>query len=163
MDERDQFDPAYVKLNPNAVVPTLIHDGNVIIESTVIMHYLDDTFADPALMPADPLARAKVHMITKLMDEYVHHSCTVLTFANYIDNSRTTRRSPRQLVSKDIRLADLGRGRQKFIGVRHQCGSHLSGEMRLATCLILERVEDREGALVEAYGEPGDGTLLGCN
>ncbi len=25
----DQFDPAYMKLNPNAVVPTLVHDGNV--------------------------------------------------------------------------------------------------------------------------------------
>ena len=28
----DQFDPAYMKLNPNAVVPTLIHDGHAIIE-----------------------------------------------------------------------------------------------------------------------------------
>ena len=31
----DQFDPAYMKLNPNAVVPTLIHDGNVIVESSI--------------------------------------------------------------------------------------------------------------------------------
>jgi hypothetical protein len=23
----DQFDPAYLKLNPNGVVPTLVHDG----------------------------------------------------------------------------------------------------------------------------------------
>jgi glutathione S-transferase len=37
----DQFDPAYMRLNPNAVVPTLVHDGQVIIESTVIMHYID--------------------------------------------------------------------------------------------------------------------------
>jgi glutathione S-transferase len=37
----DQFDPAYRRLNPNAVVPTLVHDGQVIIESTVIMHYID--------------------------------------------------------------------------------------------------------------------------
>jgi glutathione S-transferase len=77
----DQFDPKYMKLNPNAVVPTLVHDGNVVIESTVIMHYLDDTFADPALMPADPISRSKVRMMAKLMDEYVHNSCTVLTFA----------------------------------------------------------------------------------
>ena len=28
----DQFDPAYMKLNPKAVVPTLVHDGKVIIE-----------------------------------------------------------------------------------------------------------------------------------
>ena len=33
----DQFDPAYMKLNPNAVVPTLLHDGQPIIESSVIL------------------------------------------------------------------------------------------------------------------------------
>jgi glutathione S-transferase len=77
----DQFEPAYMKLNPNAVVPTLVHDREVIIESTVIMHYVDEAFPGPALMPADPLARSKVRMIEKLMDEYVHVSCMTITFA----------------------------------------------------------------------------------
>ena len=77
----DQFDPAYLKLNPNAVVPTIVHDGTVIIESTVIMHYVNDAFPGPPLMPAEATSRAKVHMTTKLVDEYVHHACTVLTFA----------------------------------------------------------------------------------
>src|SRR5262249_315245 len=40
----DQFDPVYMKLNPNAVVPTLIHDGNVIVESSIILYYLEDAF-----------------------------------------------------------------------------------------------------------------------
>ena len=31
-----QHDPAYVKLNPNHVVPTLVHDGAVLIESSLI-------------------------------------------------------------------------------------------------------------------------------
>src|ERR1700733_265030 len=35
----DQYRPEYLKLNPNALVPTLVHDGKVIIESTVIMEY----------------------------------------------------------------------------------------------------------------------------
>ena len=77
----DQFDPEYMKLNPNAVVPTLVHNGTVVIESTVIMHYVNGGFSGPPLMPTDAVARAKVHMTTKLMDEYVHNSCTVLTFA----------------------------------------------------------------------------------
>jgi glutathione S-transferase len=70
-----------MRLNPNAVVPTLVHDDAVIIESTVICHYVDDRFPGAPLMPSDPLARAKVHMTTKMMDEYVHNCCTVLTFA----------------------------------------------------------------------------------
>lgn len=77
----DQYDLEYMKLNPNAVVPTLVDGNRVIIESTVIMHYVNDMSSDPPLMPADPAARSEVHMTCKLMDEYIHNCCTVLTFA----------------------------------------------------------------------------------
>jgi glutathione S-transferase len=77
----DQFDPHYMKLNPNAVVPTLVHDGRPVIESAVILYYLDEAFPEPALMPRDPYLRAKVRMVNKLIDEYVHNACTILTFA----------------------------------------------------------------------------------
>ena len=76
-----QFDPAYMKLNPNAVVPTLVHDGRPVIESSVILYYLDEAFPKPSLMPADPHQRAAVRLYNKLIDEYVHNSCTILTFA----------------------------------------------------------------------------------
>ncbi len=77
----DQFDPAYMKLNANAVVPTLVHDGEAVTELSVIMYYLDDAFPAHPLMPAAPLARARVRMFNKLVDEYVHNSCMILTFA----------------------------------------------------------------------------------
>ncbi len=54
----DQFDPEYRKLNPNSVVPTLVHDGRVVVESTVIIEYLDEAFPSPALMSGDPYQRA---------------------------------------------------------------------------------------------------------
>jgi glutathione S-transferase len=38
----DQQRPPYLALNPGAVVPTLVDEGRVIIESSVIMEYLDD-------------------------------------------------------------------------------------------------------------------------
>jgi glutathione S-transferase len=76
-----QFDPAYMKLNPNAVVPTLVHDGRPVIESSVILYYLDEAFPQPPLMPQDPHLRASVRLYNKLIDEYVHNSCTILTFA----------------------------------------------------------------------------------
>jgi glutathione S-transferase len=77
----DQNDPEYLKLNPNGVVPTLVHDGQVIIESSLILYYIEDTFPDPPLMPKSPLQRHRVRMYNKLIDEYVHNSCTILTFA----------------------------------------------------------------------------------
>src|SRR5262249_39838670 len=50
-------------------------------ESSVILYYLDETFPLCPLMPASPLARVKVRMFNKLIDEYVHNSCMILTFA----------------------------------------------------------------------------------
>jgi len=77
----DQNEPAYMKLNPNGVVPTLIHDGEPITESSLILYYIDDAFPEPPLMPKEPRQRHRVRMYNKLIDEYVHNSCTILTFA----------------------------------------------------------------------------------
>jgi glutathione S-transferase len=77
----DQYEPAYLKLNPNAVVPTLVHDGVPITESVLILYYLDEAFPEPPLMPKEARARHRVRMYNKLIDEYVHNSCTILTFA----------------------------------------------------------------------------------
>ncbi|HUY18239.1 MAG TPA: glutathione S-transferase family protein [Candidatus Binataceae bacterium] len=78
-----QFTPAYLKLNPRAVVPTLIHDGHVIRESTVICEYLDEVFREPPLAPADPLGRAQMRIWTKLPDEDIHSACATVTFTTY--------------------------------------------------------------------------------
>ena len=48
----------YVRINPNAVVPTLVHDGQVVIESNDILVYLDEHFPDPPLRPTDRDGRA---------------------------------------------------------------------------------------------------------
>jgi glutathione S-transferase len=77
----DQYEPAYLKINPNGVVPTLIHDGDPIIESSLILYYIDDAFPEPPLMPKNPRQRHRVRMYNKLIDEYVHNSCTIMTFA----------------------------------------------------------------------------------
>lgn len=76
----EQFKPDYVKLNPKSVVPTLVHDGRVLVESTVICEYLDDAFPAPALRPAAPLERARMRLWTKLVDEELHTACVAVTF-----------------------------------------------------------------------------------
>lgn len=78
----DQQKPEYIKLNPNAVVPTLVDDGNVIIESTVICEYLDDAYPEPKLKlkPADAVGRARMRLWTKQLDEGVHAATSVVSF-----------------------------------------------------------------------------------
>ena len=78
---RDQQKPDYVKLNPNAVVPTLVHDGTVIVESNVINEYLDDAFPAPALRPDDAASRARMRLWTKQLDEGLHADTGVLSTA----------------------------------------------------------------------------------
>jgi glutathione S-transferase len=71
----------YIKLNPRAVVPTLI-DGDIVVpESNVINEYLDERFPDPAMKPADPFGRAKMRLWTKQLDEGVHDAgIAILSF-----------------------------------------------------------------------------------
>ncbi len=78
----DQFDPAYMKLNPKAVVPTLVHGDNVVVESTVINEYLEEVFPQTRLTPSDPGMRAKMRLWTKAVDEDLHPACGELTFVS---------------------------------------------------------------------------------
>ena len=58
--DHDHLKPDYLKLNPNGVVPTLIHDGVPVIESSVILQYLDEAFPDISLMPQDLKEKARL-------------------------------------------------------------------------------------------------------
>ena len=75
----DALKPEYLRLNPNGVVPTVVHDGRVIIESTVICEYLDDVAPEPPLRPRDPYARARMRLWTKQLDEGVHAATGTLS------------------------------------------------------------------------------------
>ncbi len=76
----EQNNPEYLKLNPNAVVPTLVHDGRVIIESAVIAEYLDEEFVEYPLQPDSAYQRALMRIWTKKIDDNVLDAITVLSF-----------------------------------------------------------------------------------
>lgn len=61
--------PDYLALNPNGVVPTLIHDDAVITDSGVICEYLEEVFPDTPLLPKEPSERAIVRAWIRYLDE----------------------------------------------------------------------------------------------
>ena len=65
----EQLQPAYLAINPDGVVPTLVHGGVPIRESLLINEYIDDAFDGPPLRPADPVARARMREFNKMCED----------------------------------------------------------------------------------------------
>lgn len=68
--------PDYRALNPEALVPTLDLEGQpeaaLLSQSMAIIEYLDETFPQPPLLPADALGRARVRALAQLIACEVH-------------------------------------------------------------------------------------------
>lgn len=65
----EQLTPEYLAINPNGVVPSLVHEGRAVIDSSVIMEYLDEAFPDVPLMPATHIGRAQVRAWMRYIEE----------------------------------------------------------------------------------------------
>src|SRR5690606_7809447 len=62
--------PDYLKINPNGVVPTLVHGGSPINDSAVIIEYLDEILPEPQrFAPEDAIERAQMRALMRFIDE----------------------------------------------------------------------------------------------
>lgn len=77
--------PEYRAMNPDGVVPTLrLDDGSALVESTVIMRYIDEAYDGPSLQPADVLARARMDLWLKWIDEKYFPALGAPTIATFM-------------------------------------------------------------------------------
>ena len=76
----EQHEPEYLALNPNGVVPTLVHGGRPIIESSIIIEYIDETFPETPLKPTDTYDRAMMRLWTKYSDDVAYKAVYVPTW-----------------------------------------------------------------------------------
>jgi len=77
---RDQFTPEYLELNPNGTVPTLVHNGAVIRESSLICKYIDGLKADPPLSPDNLVDQIHMAEWIKLFDERGFAATGIINF-----------------------------------------------------------------------------------
>jgi len=78
-----QRDDDYLALNPQGLVPTLVTDGgDVLTQSLAIVEWLDETFPDPPLLPADAAGRARVRSLALAIACDIHplDNLRVLTY-----------------------------------------------------------------------------------
>ena len=65
--------PEFRAVNPQMRVPVLVTPaGNVLIQSLAIIEYLEETHPQPALLPHDPIRRAKVRALAELIACDIH-------------------------------------------------------------------------------------------
>lgn len=85
--EVDPFRPlpaAYFKLNPFGRVPTLVHDGFALYETSAIARYLDEAFDGPRLQPDNPRSRARMNQIITIADSYAYWPLVRQVFAHRV-------------------------------------------------------------------------------
>src|SRR5215813_576131 len=99
----EQHRPDYQALNPNGVVPTLVHRDRPIIESSVIIEYLDDAFPEVPLKPADTYARAQMRLWLKYSDEVAYK-------AVYAPTWQFLRKRAEAGLSEEARRAKMAQG-----------------------------------------------------
>lgn len=71
-DGGQQKSAAYRALNPQGLVPALQVDGHVLTQSPAILEWLDETYPQPPLLPADPFERAAVRAFAAVIGCDIH-------------------------------------------------------------------------------------------
>ena len=79
----ENWEPWYVKIHPNGVVPAMDHDGRIIIESNAILEYIDETFEGPALRPDDTWERANMRIWMDKSEHVLHKNMHLISHNNH--------------------------------------------------------------------------------
>ena len=137
--------PEYFAIHPKGLVPALVHDGVVIIESTDIIDYLDERYPEPPLHPTDDEARAKMHEWMRLAADN-HLSVKAFMFANQIGKRMV--KSPEAL-AEYLRLQKNDELRE--FHAEHSSAEGLSPERLKKATAILEDCFSRLDATLSQH------------
>ena len=95
--KQEQFSEWFMGINPRGLVPTLVHDGDVHIESNEIMAYLDDVYKDNKLFPIDLIDEINKDLA---FEDSLHHDLRRLTF-RYIIPHALGKKNPSTIDAKE--------------------------------------------------------------
>jgi len=152
----EQHDPRYLKLNPNGFVPTLVHDGKPVIESSVICEYLDEVFPQIPLRPADALGRARMRVWAKWTDEVVIRAFQVANWNRMM--GPTARKWSDEEVEKRLQAMPVPDRREDWRRVAREPFNER--EISHAVDNVRRTLERMEGALADGPWLAGDSFSL---
>lgn len=71
-DGGEQRKPAFLRLNPQGLVPALETAEGVFTQSLAIIEYLEERYPEPRLLPPEPAGRARVRSLAQLLASDLH-------------------------------------------------------------------------------------------
>lgn len=142
----EHLSPEFLKLNPRGLVPTLVHDDVVVIESTVILEYIEDAFPESALRPSAPGPRAQMRVWEKLPDDGLHTACATISFASVFAEQLSNGLGPEELERRLAKMPDQERAMRQRTLMKEGFGAPF---MRSAVALYERVLDDMNRALEE--------------
>jgi glutathione S-transferase len=154
---KENLRPEYLALHPKGLVPTLVDDGKVVIESTLVMEYLDTAYDTDSLKPDGAYAQTRMRMWTKWVDETLHPNWPGLAWLILI-RPRWLERSPAEIEGLLAKLIDPARReRQKRMLAQGFTAPEFMNSMRTLDISLAEM----EKALADHPWLAGDKPSLG--
>lgn len=81
---REHLSDWYLKLNPNGVVPTMTDGDDVIIDSSVILEYLEEVYPEHEMSPDNPVKRAHMRKWLRYLEEVPTPAIRVPSFNKHL-------------------------------------------------------------------------------
>ena len=144
MERMEHHSPAYLKINPNGVVPALIlDDGRSLYESGTICEYLDEVHLDPPLRPSDPYQRA-------VMRNWIRHvdgSIGNLIVFNWVHSLAkvAAQWSDEELAERLKKVPSKERQEAWYRAARKPYSEEERSEARRKLVLLLDKMEEMIG------------------
>ncbi len=114
----DQVRDNYLAVNPDGVVPALMHEGRPVYESSVINEYLEDIAPRPALRPEDAYQRADMRRWVQVFQDVVFPSAGLLSQIAFIADELNRRWSADELEALIHRKVNKDRVPRQLRAVR---------------------------------------------
>ncbi|MCW5770934.1 MAG: glutathione S-transferase family protein [Rhodospirillaceae bacterium] len=136
-----QVKPDYLAINPEGIVPTLVHDGRKIFESTIINEYLNEVATEPRLLPADPAERAEARHWVQQFQDFVFPSLAIISQPTFIAPELARRWSQAELESLIAQKRNAEKRRRQLRAVRDGIPAQDIADAEARVLRVLDKME----------------------
>lgn len=104
--ESEEKDPEYVKLNPSGYVPCLIAGDVAIGESLAIFEWLEEQFPNPAMLPKEAIARARVRQFSETINSGIQPLINLDVVRKYSDDKDAQMRWSQHWIARGLAVCE---------------------------------------------------------